>query len=1371
MTKDISRLLSQTKKHYAGARLQQGRVLLDSDLNESARLGEEDRRRFLVDALGPQGSPDQGFTLRQPVDIADDQTDVLHLGDLVVSRPVSFNGGAAVNVLPLALRPGSVYAGGLRFDLDDPEPLAFQRDFLQMQAADAPTLDSADPSFRHLYYLEAWEQCVTPLEDEELVEAMLRGSDTSVRVRRMRRVRRFDASAVEPPTCSDAWAELVEELNQGNASFDARTHELRSNGRLQLAFKGGEAADPCSPVDPFGKRYLGAENQTLRVMLTSDITYVWALDNATPLFKVKVTGLDVDPPTDVRVTILNPPTDERSWPFKNRVVEIIPFGALLDGGNLFREAGPHFRKAAAEMGVFTRAAETYDPVTRSFPIELSAEIGNDLRELVHQWSEDHPDHEILREPDDAAGARFFYMRLWHDALTADDVEIATSDEVDGPALGDTGIVPVFHADGRAGDHWVATLRVDAPAEVQPLDLLADGGVPPHGPRRFFAPLALLGGQGAGTAPPQATVSLLRDCRPRLRPLAERCPTLTVGDGEHSFGDFTSISEALDALPDEGGIIAVRPGVYLPPVTISGRRNVTIEGCGEATIIESAFSDGFGVIVIEDSQDVHIASLRIHAGDERGIVVRNESSNVTIDDVHVITGTLGSGVFQPGAGPPIGPQVVVFEGSHHVTFNSVTLEPNRQSALQLFQAFHVTVTNMTVQGMTGDDDGLFVPLCDVLSSTDFVMTESSLVSLGQVPLRLSAVTNGELSGLSIRSQARATPVTFTTNLYSAVCLDLCRHVRLRKSSVAMQNQASEQAAVMVHGTDVTVEDCTVVAEGGDVADAWGGIQIRGGTSGVRLVGNRIQGGYGHGITIGSVGWHSFNQSRVGIEGPGRGQTEGSSGAFSVTGFLNDFVELGSQFSPADDGPVAGLVIAGNRVEGMATNGISVLTVTGTGPAFFLIEVDGARIERNVVTRNVLRPSNSSPDVDVLPFPTSLEGPTLAMSVLPVGGIVLGTALNTHIRGNTIVNNALGQNVLPVNGIFVLTGDSLCIEDNRIVRNGSRAEVASPSLRAGVRAGIAVMLAGAGSPVNEEGIDAVLGGQTTLDNGGVALRVSGNSVLHPEGRALHVVGTGPFQIEGNFLASLGNQGADDRVEQYAIGELVYVQNLGGPFESRDLQAFISSSEDGLSNFVIPRQGVQYLLDTVPASPRLFLGAGGQIQFNNNHTVLDWQVVRPPTQGAPLSYFPVVLFTQDHVGLLGNHLALRVEGATEGFPRPFPSDPNDQAILTDAFAFQPVFSHVFAAGMTANVQFNRFSENVRATYLSLMSNGDLLNYSAYNQATHDIFAIATTRETRPEFVQPAPEQVLYAVHPGVHRGDAFEVVRRMTRTFLALTFAFNR
>src|SRR5262249_23220467 len=66
-TIDVSRFLLQRNKHYIGARHQQRRILLDSDFTDQAEPADEDRRRALAHVFGPHGSPDMGFSIRQPL--------------------------------------------------------------------------------------------------------------------------------------------------------------------------------------------------------------------------------------------------------------------------------------------------------------------------------------------------------------------------------------------------------------------------------------------------------------------------------------------------------------------------------------------------------------------------------------------------------------------------------------------------------------------------------------------------------------------------------------------------------------------------------------------------------------------------------------------------------------------------------------------------------------------------------------------------------------------------------------------------------------------------------------------------------------------------------------------------------------------------------------------------------------------------------------------------------------------------------------------------------------------------------------------------------------------------------------------------------
>jgi len=1372
---DISRWLLQTRKHYTAARLQQGRILLDSDPNEGSNLADEQRRRTLVEVFGPSGSRDDGFQIRSPVELNPDNPPLIFADqDSIDALTTTFNGGDPEDVLALSFMNGSIYLGGLRFDADQAENVFFQRDFLQaLPSSDATALlPLFQANFRYLYYLRAWEQAVSAVEDQEVAEAMLRGADTSFRIRRMRRVEVFPTTAT---TCNEAWSQLVaQRLELANADLDPRTHELQSRGKLRLVFSGGESADTCSPSDPFGKRYLGAENQALRVQLTSDSTYVWALDNAAPLFKVKVSGL-IDPSVNgVVVTILNPPTEERHMPFQERVVEIVPFSALLEGGDLLRGADPHFRKVADELGVFTRVGGPYDPVKHSFKLELPGNTLSNLRNLVSQWDPDHhPFASQLNAVTDEDDTRFFYMRLWHHAPTVDTIQIPTSD---GAPLGDTGIVPVFVHDGQAGDHWVATLRVDLPKLVQPFDLLTEDGASPVGPRRFFAPLALVAGK-TNENPQATTITQALDCRPRIRPLADRgCTKLIVGDGIHSFGDFTSIQDAINALPLEGGVVSVRPGVYDGPFTIQ-RDGVTLEGCGDATVLQSTpgQSTSIGVLSIIHANRVRLRGFRLQAFHERALFLE-QANDVDIGGLHILTGELDGGAFFP-FGVAGFSQVEISGDCADVRLHDSLLEPVRQPCVRVGSSQNVALTGLqilpSVQALERND---FAPLVEIDGGDvhDVTVSDSVLEARGQFGVHVAdTAQNVLLEGLTITVHAHETEDQLIVHARPAINIDDGRDVTIRRCRIAVDDTQTEHAAVVLYGVGITLEESFIeaLAIGGVSSHAWGGVQVRSSSQTVQIRKNRIQGGYGHGITLGSVVWFhredTFSEQFLGA-GAGTGQTElGTNNR--VTGRVKDVLQdsqvvpntqLLFQAEPESTGislVISDLVIADNRIEGMSTNGISALTVLGFFEDFDLVEVDGARIERNVITGNLVHPFFNVRTLTPLAIAASDPPSNIHIPRIPFGGIVLATATDIQIRDNQIVGNATtNTGTLPINGIFVLNGDTIDIEGNRILDNGTRApsDTRIP-VRSGPRAGIAVMLAGTGGADSLADLGGFLDEPSTLDNGDVSLRVTNNTVRQIEGRALLAIATGPVHIQGNYLSSRGNAGGDVSNEQLQVGDLIYVQNLGGPWERIDL------AESGIDIHNVyetpPQRVIETLLALQPTSPYFYRGDGGAILFNNNHTTLDWDVQRAPTQPqVPLAKFPIAFVTLDHLGMMGNHMALRIANAPSGRP-PLPSDPEIPAGV-------PVLSHVVAIALTIGIQLNRFSEGVGSTFLSLMSRAEIMSSTVLNQATHDMFSIRQVRSN--DFLDTSDNQILFRPTPA-HQD--LEQLRNALLSLFNLTFAF--
>ena len=549
---DISRFLFRPGKHYVGTGAQEGRTLLDSDYNENAQAVAEDFRASLLDIIGDKGTADCGFEVKN---------------EAVVAMDLEFD-----------LDVGSMFIGGHRFSLEATTPFKFQPDWLQQAAQDIPpegTIGTTD-----IVYLCGWEQCVSAVEDDELFEKGMaaqtltpagarlpvsegEGIEAGARVRRMARA--MVRSNVGTSTdCATEWANLIAAgLNPDctDATLSSGC-ELVSPIHLNVTFTGAlTTEDPCAPCLPSGG-YLGRENQAIRVMVTGDgSTFTWGFDNGGALHRVLF-----DSGTDT-ITMLNPPSEVRHIPLKDQIIELIPWGAVLENG----------QKVAEEVGRFTKVASSLDPSDGTFKVDPFPGGLN----FVDTWPVGHPQKDDL--PDLGKAGHYYYMRIWDrgtDIASAPELAIGTT------ALGNTGLEANFTFDGVQmkgcpGDYWTIATRVNTPDTLVPWALQTDER--PHGPRRFYAPLALVHWIDNGGVPaPQ-----VHDCRNVFDPLARRpsmCTYLVGADDEVCNGDFATIQAAIDALPEEGGKICVLPGQYAERIIIENRKCITIEGCGAGTKI-------------------------------------------------------------------------------------------------------------------------------------------------------------------------------------------------------------------------------------------------------------------------------------------------------------------------------------------------------------------------------------------------------------------------------------------------------------------------------------------------------------------------------------------------------------------------------------------------------------------------------------------------------------------------------------------------------------------------------------------------------------------------------------------------------------------
>ncbi len=139
------------------------------------------------------------------------------------------------------------------------------------------------------------------------------------------------------------------------------------------------------------------------------------------------------------------------------------------------------------------------------------------------------------------------------------------------------------ADFHTGDYWTFAART-ATGDIDHLTTAEPQGIIHH-----YCPLAIVTWSVAG----ENITAEIRDCREKFPPLTEIesccCCTVTVGDGDISDGDFSSIAAALAALEAQPGKQFVRlcvlPGRHDLAATVNvTRSNLTISGCGRQSVI-------------------------------------------------------------------------------------------------------------------------------------------------------------------------------------------------------------------------------------------------------------------------------------------------------------------------------------------------------------------------------------------------------------------------------------------------------------------------------------------------------------------------------------------------------------------------------------------------------------------------------------------------------------------------------------------------------------------------------------------------------------------------------------------------------------------
>jgi hypothetical protein len=285
---DYSRFPSGLSGHYSGVLAQQGRLLLDAELNEQNAILLDYLRRLTTDLVGPFAGPtySAGFAV----------------------DPVVQDG----KYRAVRLRRGHYYVYGLRCEAPAPHQSAEEE--LAIGEHEAP----------FVVYLVVWEQSVSAIQAPQLIDPALSAGvpDTT----RRSQVRWLPVAGRRLPAREEDLTEMNPELIIG--AFHEYNTDLRRRPTLGARAHSGGEPEPGPATAPVPWGYRGVENQLYRVEIhhggdADEATFKWSRDNGSVEFGLESLG---EPDGNgVRTATL-----QRVWYDSRRGLEVGDWVELVD---------------------------------------------------------------------------------------------------------------------------------------------------------------------------------------------------------------------------------------------------------------------------------------------------------------------------------------------------------------------------------------------------------------------------------------------------------------------------------------------------------------------------------------------------------------------------------------------------------------------------------------------------------------------------------------------------------------------------------------------------------------------------------------------------------------------------------------------------------------------------------------------------------------------------------------------------------------------------------------------------------------------------------------------------------------------------------
>lgn len=480
-------------------------------------------------------------------------------------------------------------------------------------------------------------------------------------------------------------------------------------------------------------------------------------------------------------------------------------------------------------------------------------------------------------------------------------------------------------------------------------------------------------------------------------------------------------------------------------------------------------------------------------------------------------------------------------------------------------------------------------------------------------------------------------------------------------LSSKSNAGKSVAVFVRADDVRIELNRIEANiDRRSTSALGGVQIGGGSERVEVRRNRIFGGNGNGITLGSFTY--ILQGNLGLlltnyERAFDGSVEAYPGASLFIGDddcphpdpdpqdPND--PNGNPLIPVSDGDLTDIRIIDNDISMMGLNGIATqrfsIKAQGWPIAVYVLDIEWNRI-------------SSCMQIGLGNAPFSANFP------YGYGGISLIGCEYLMVRNNRIKKNGTSF-VDPICGVFVFRGAGLLFEQNEIVDNGPLTNAQSLPTP-GPRGGIVIEATRTPMVTVETIVDATGRKSSGYPHDGFpALRVSDNVVISPMGPALQVFARGLVDVSDNQLTS---QGVEIRNASSPAGGFlgalaalggvtVRIFNLGLSYEIVDIFT-------GLQSMTNSQPAINTDSSTIMTNVSVAAGlVGGKVLFNDNQVLLS---LRGRDDTFIIS--SVLIISLDDISKHGNQCDCRIDT-------------------------RPLLTNAFVLGWSARVADNRYQERL--------------------------------------------------------------------------------